>query len=418
LGEVVLDIAVPTDTQQIQAFAVEQCLCPEGYQGLSCEECAPGYERSGGGLYLGTCVKAVERDISRCSEIGSISPETDPSGLCVCKEYVTGPTCTQCKAQSYYLTAHHPSGCIPCFCSGVTKECESSNFFKSQIVLSTSNSSIVDIRPTVDGNRRLSVQDLESSNGRALYLELPRQFLGNKITSYGGFLKVGFQCSGDGSADRHTNIIIRGNDISLHFKPQVEVKPGADNMIDAQFFEDSWIREDGLDSTREHLLMTLADLHTILVKATCFERTESFSLSELTMDYAVPQQVSHDRALTVEQCRCPPGYIGTSCEDCAAGYTRTGGGLYLGLCEPCECHGHADTCDPELGQCIDCKHNTYGPRCELCKPPFKGDATRGTPHDCDDGSRPRCTHCQCYNHSPRGCDDNCRCVRCEHNTEG
>uniref|UniRef100_A0A915KF28 Laminin EGF-like domain-containing protein n=1 Tax=Romanomermis culicivorax TaxID=13658 RepID=A0A915KF28_ROMCU len=66
----------------------------------------------------------------------------------------------------------------------------------------------------------------------------------------------------------------------------------------------------------------------------------------------------------------------------------------------------------------DCKHNTYGPKCELCKPPFVGDATRGTPHDCDDGSRRRCSHCQCYNHSPRGCDENCRCVRCEHNTEG
>lgn len=37
LGDVVLDIAVPTDTQQVQAKAVEQCFCPEGYQGLSCE---------------------------------------------------------------------------------------------------------------------------------------------------------------------------------------------------------------------------------------------------------------------------------------------------------------------------------------------------------------------------------------------
>lgn len=27
-------------------------------------------------------------------------------------------------------------------------------------------------------------------------------------------------------------------------------------------------------------------------------------------------------ALHVEQCVCPKGYIGTSCEDCAPGYTR------------------------------------------------------------------------------------------------
>ncbi|VDM70537.1 unnamed protein product, partial [Strongylus vulgaris] len=119
-----------------------------------------------------------------------------------------------------------------------------------------------------------------------------------------------------------------------------------------------------------------------------------------------------------EQCQCPPGYIGTSCEDCAPGYSRTGGGLYLGLCERCECHGHATQCDKarEYGFCIDCQHNTEGDQCERCKPGFVGDARRGTPHDCQPAAtRPPC---QCNNHSPRGCDSFGRCLLCEHNTEG
>lgn len=33
------------------------------------------------------------------------------------------------------------------------------------------------------------------------------------------------------------------------------------------------------------------------------------------------------------------------------GYTRSTSGLYLGTCERCQCHGHADECHPETGEC-------------------------------------------------------------------
>ncbi|KHJ89090.1 laminin EGF-like protein [Oesophagostomum dentatum] len=151
------------------------------------------------------------------------------------------------------------------------------------------------------------------------------------------------------------------------------------------------------------------------------EECSTSSLISVSMEFAEPQ----GRGLTayeVEQCMCPPGYIGTSCEDCAPGYSRTGGGLYLGLCERCECHGHATQCDKEYGFCIDCQHNTEGDQCERCKPGFVGDARRGTPHDCQPAAtRPPC---QCNNHSPRGCDSFGRCLEygfcidCQHNTEG
>lgn len=50
-----------------------------------------------------------------------------------------------------------------------------------------------------------------------------------------------------------------------------------------------------------------------------------------------------------------PGYGGCQgcpfLQDCAPGYTRTGGGLYLGHCELCECNGHSESCHPESGAC-------------------------------------------------------------------
>jgi hypothetical protein len=88
----------------------------------------------------------------------------------------------------------------------------------------------------------------------------------------------------------------------------------------------------------------------------------------------------------------------------------------LGTCEPCQCNGHATTCDPETGACIDCKHHTTGENCETCEPGYTGDARRGTPQDCQLMSSN--VPCDCHNHSPRGCDSVGRCLECEHFTEG
>ena len=68
--------------------------------------------------------------------------------------------------------------------------------------------------------------------------------------------------------------------------------------------------------------------------------------------YCRQDQKIVDLATSVEQCSCPPGYKGLSCEDCAPGYTRSSEGLYLGLCQPCQCFGHASLCHAETGVCL------------------------------------------------------------------
>uniref|UniRef100_A0A8C4MPQ1 Laminin subunit alpha-1 n=1 Tax=Equus asinus asinus TaxID=83772 RepID=A0A8C4MPQ1_EQUAS len=65
-------------------------------------------------------------------------------------------------------------------------------------------------------------------------------------------------------------------------------------------------------------------------------------------------------------------------QSCLPGYYRVDGILFGGICQPCECHGHAAQCDVHGV----CSHNTTGDHCEQCMPGFYGRASRGTPGDC------------------------------------
>uniref|UniRef100_A0A8C2S9K1 Laminin subunit alpha 1 n=1 Tax=Capra hircus TaxID=9925 RepID=A0A8C2S9K1_CAPHI len=68
-------------------------------------------------------------------------------------------------------------------------------------------------------------------------------------------------------------------------------------------------------------------------------------------------------------------------QSCLPGYYRVDGILFGGICQPCECHGHAAECDVH-GVCFACQHNTAGDHCERCLPGFYGLPSRGTPGDC------------------------------------
>uniref|UniRef100_A0A183D0Z1 Laminin IV type A domain-containing protein n=1 Tax=Gongylonema pulchrum TaxID=637853 RepID=A0A183D0Z1_9BILA len=133
LGDVSWEVAVNRDTQERLALENRARLFITGYTGLSCEECAPGYERSRQGPYLGTCVPAQR--YPQCSAAGALSTQPAYGGQCQCKTYATGALCDQCPANSFYMSASNPQGCIPCFCSGVTQHCSSSNYYRTQVQL-------------------------------------------------------------------------------------------------------------------------------------------------------------------------------------------------------------------------------------------------------------------------------------------
>ncbi|KAI3356952.1 hypothetical protein L3Q82_003588 [Scortum barcoo] len=220
-----------------------------------------------------------------------------------------------------------------------------------------------------------------------LYWQLPAQFTGDKVGSYGGKLKytISYVAGPRGTLLDDGNVQIIGNDITLIARQPWNRRQQSGretNQFEVVFKEENWSRPDGMPANREHLLMVLADLDDILIRASYSTEMRSSSIFDVSMEVAVPNYSGLAQALEVEQCRCPPGYQGLSCQDCASGYTRTKGGLYLGDCVVCECNGHSDSCHPETGICTGCLHNTQGELCEQCAPGFFGDPTVGTPEDC------------------------------------
>lgn len=121
---------------------------------MSCEECAPGYERSSQGPYLSTCVPVQQTRI-QCSSVGSRSINPGYDGKCQCKMYAVGTVCDRCPPNAFHLSARNPQGCIPCFCSGVTQQCTAgSNYYRRQVIIDYRRGDTVPFEITTSDTQR------------------------------------------------------------------------------------------------------------------------------------------------------------------------------------------------------------------------------------------------------------------------
>ncbi|PIO28616.1 hypothetical protein AB205_0082730 [Aquarana catesbeiana] len=373
--------------------------CPSGYIGRQCERCAPGYLGDPSQGQPCTGPGPGPGPSCQCDLRGSISNTCDARRQCPCKAHVEGLSCSTCRPNHFYLNVDNPDGCLPCFCMGVTQQCTSSSYHRELIItpflpgnvqnfalMNRQRSTRITTGLTVEMSThgpQLSYSQFDQLGQESFYWQLPENYLGDKVASYGGTLRytLSYTAGIRGSPLPDADVQITGNDITL-VAYQTELRPREIKTFEIAFRESQWKRPDGQQATREHLMMALADLDEVLIRASYSTDMLSSSITGVIMETAGPAYTRLPQALEVEECRCPLGYKGLSCQDCAPGYTRTGGGLYLGHCEPCDCNGHSETCHPETGACTNCLHNTAGEFCDKCESGFYGDATAGTPEDC------------------------------------
>lgn len=429
----------PTNTQKscfLDSDGQATCECPAGYTGRRCERCASGYI---GNPQLGKrcTLNNNNGDCYRCDQSGSEGCSSN--GVCRCKMNVEGSTCSTCKQGTFYLSPSNKDGCLSCFCMGVTQQCSSSNHYRDVIsttfapgnyqgfaLVNRQRTNRIDtgfsVEVSTEGTQ-LSYTNFNYLGQEPHYWQLPNTFQGDKVGTYGGKLKytISYVPGVRGSHVDDVDVQITGNDITLVARIPWARRTGfrVSHNFEIVFREEYWQRPDGMPATREHLMMVLADLDDILIRASYDTEMRSSSISGVRMEIAVPQYTGLAQAFEVEQCQCPAGYHGLSCQDCAPGYTRTGGGLYLGHCEPCECNGHSDSCHPETGICTSCQHNTRGELCEQCADGFFGDATAGTPEDCQPCA---CPGTDPHNQFSRTCESlgngGYQCTACQHGYTG
>nr|XP_048281070.1 laminin subunit alpha-2 isoform X2 [Myodes glareolus] len=381
------------------------CHCKPGFGGVSCDRCVRGY--------------TGYPDCQPCNCSGLGSTNEDPCvGPCSCKENVEGEDCSRCKSGFFNLQEDNPKGCEECFCSGVSNRCQSSYWTYGNIQdmrgwYLTDISGRIQVAPQLDDPE--SPQQISISNSEArksllngYYWRAPAPYLGNKLPAVGGQLTFTISYDLEEAEEEAEKVvqlmtILEGNNlrISTAFK-EVYLDPTEEHTEELPFKEDSFtIHGTNLPVSRKDFMTMLANLESVLIQITYNLGMDAiFRLSSVNLESAVPYPTDKSIATAVEVCQCPPGYSGNSCEkrhqayassnlipannskSCWPRHRRVNGTVFGGICEPCQCFGHADSCDDVTAECLNCKDHTGGPYCNECLPGFYGDPTRGTSEDC------------------------------------
>ncbi|XP_014485447.1 PREDICTED: laminin subunit alpha isoform X2 [Dinoponera quadriceps] len=363
------------------------CPCKENVVGRQCDRCRAGYSQ------FPHCERC---DCDLRGTTGDICDQY--TAECFCKMNVQGLACDVCREGTFDIQASNEDGCTKCFCFSKTTRCASASLYWTylidmedwELVQPIDKSGNFTNLPTYPDyvNATTIVASLPTNDTfeNVVYFSTPDTYLNKKLTSYGGYFNytIHYSTGPFGKAISAVDVILQGADTTLFYYSEEQPPSSVNFRASIRLVEANFLTVNKLSATREQLMVVLEDLHRIYVRATYWNPSIYVWLSYVTLDVTKEQYSAQYsvRASSVEQCQCPPNYQGLSCEECAPGYYRVRSGPHGGYCLPCQCNGHANTCDVNTGICQDCRNGTTGDHCEFCERGYYGNATVGTPTDC------------------------------------
>ncbi|OXB73578.1 UNVERIFIED_CONTAM: hypothetical protein H355_003880 [Colinus virginianus] len=329
-----------------------QCQCKAEFGGQNCSRCALGYRD------YPDCV-ACDCDLSgtkaeMCDDTKGLCGCQEETGICTCKENVFGLQCSECKPGTFALSANNTLGCTPCFCFGMSTSClEVEDHVRIPIIL-TPDQSILHV--VAQSNLTGTVEGVFSQfpdvlldaaivrkylNTETFYWRLPEQFQGDQLMAYGGKLRytVAFYAlDGFGTSNFEPQILMKGGRTS---KLVICVdSPSPENGIrseeEVEMKEDSWKYFNSVSDqpvSRSDFMSVLSNIEYILIKAAYGQGLQQSRIANISMETAVKFEEMHlgrSRARLIEQCRCPAGYAGFSCQNCRDNTV----GDYCSACAP------------------------------------------------------------------------------------
>ncbi|XP_014426018.2 laminin subunit alpha-3 isoform X2 [Pelodiscus sinensis] len=360
-----------------------QCKCRPRITGRQCDQCSPG------SYSFPDCIPC------NCNRDGTEPGVCDPqTGVCLCKENVEGRQCDICRQGLFYLDPSNPKGCTSCFCFGVTNKCHSTSNRRTKFVdmrnwrMETPDNQI-DVPVTFNPGSNSVVADVQElpSFVHSLYWVAPQSYLGEKLSSYGGYLtylvkSFGLPSEGMILLDKRPDVQLTGHQMKIVYVDPNNPLPDRQYYGRLQLIEGNFRHASNNNLvSREELMMILSRLDGLHIRGLYYTETQRLTLGEVGMEEA-SSTGSGSIAYSVETCSCPPDYMGDSCQDCSPGFYRENKGLFTGHCLPCNCNGNSNRCQDGSGICIGCQHNTAGENCDCCKEGYFGDASQGSCRVC------------------------------------
>lgn len=249
------------------------CPCRENVIGRTCDQCKPGY------YYFPDCQSC------ECDERGTLPEICDQvTAECRCKKNVEGLLCSGCREGSFNLQSSNEDGCSECFCFGKSSRCDSARL--TRVALNIMNDWDVEVWNKSNGfNKKLNLT-VENIDGDSdvlgvdfsyynvsqapAYFSAPPDYLGKKLTSYGGFLNytVYYTIGSHGSAVSGPDVILQGVNTYLSYSSYEQPPPTSEFQFMLQLVESNFELPSGEQARREHIMEVLKNVKGIYLRAT------------------------------------------------------------------------------------------------------------------------------------------------------